>query len=297
MSRVTRCPALSQSAGVCRAFTTLASAIFARLQVSTRRLLCGCASRPRASGCERNEAEIGRTMRLFISISKSIRPTQGVTLIVPFVLFFALAGLAQITAPQTTGSPVVRFKGHIIGETAEEFYSTAKMAESKGMAKDYCKALLADPKVMQSYAEAKRNILDTEALIASADVAGCQQVIVALQGKDATVGNRYAADLGPGGVGFHSGKLVSIRFEVHAAYADVVADMVKKLGAVSQQGFVTYQNGFGATYQYGKANWKSGDLAATVEEHEHFVTVTVYDAKWSVEGLRQHEGNRPSTLE
>ena len=49
-------------------------------------------------------------------------------------------------------------------------------------------------------------------------------------------------------------------------YADVVADMTKKLGSSPKESVVPYQNGFGATFQCRKATWQSGTLVASVEE-------------------------------
>lgn len=213
-------------------------------------------------------------MRPFIS--KSRLTTKHDATVVTLVFLCAITATAQT-------APAVRFKGHAIGEGAEEFFSTARMAESKGLAKDYCTKLLA-----------KRRAPGFE-------IEGCRNVMSALQGKDATVGNRYAAGLGPGEVAFHSGKLVLLQFEVfdvHIGYTDVVADMTKKLGAPSEQGFVTYQNGFGATFQRGKAEWKSGSIAAVVEEEEaQTERVTVVDANWAVEALKQPEADRPNTLD
>jgi len=169
-------------------------------------------------------------------------------------------------------APAIRFKGHSLGETAEAFYSIARMAESKGLTKDYCKALLNNSKVDQAQRKVKRNV----------PVDGCQRVMTALRGEDVKVGNRFAWELGPGEVMFHSGKLVRLQVDVASSYGDVVADMTKKLGAPAEHGYVTYQDVVGAIFQRGKAQWKSDSIAVVVEEYESTVTfLTVTDAHWA----------------
>lgn len=166
----------------------------------------------------------------------------------------------------------IRFKGHSLGETAEAFYSIARMAESKSLTKDYCKALLDNSKVEQAHKKGKRNV----------PVDGCQRVMTALRGEDVKVGNRFAWELGPGEVMFHSGKLVRLQVDVASGYRDVVADMTKKLGVPAEHGYVTYQDVVGAMFPRGKAQWKSDSIAAVVEEYESTVTfVTVTDAHWA----------------
>jgi len=69
------------------------------------------------------------------------------------------------------------FKGHTIGETAEQFFSTATLMESHHQPTvAYCTEVLSKP---------KKHV--------GIEVQGCQNVMDALQGKDAVVGNRYAS--------------------------------------------------------------------------------------------------------
>ena len=60
---------------------------------------------------------------------------------------------------------------------------------------------------------------------------GCQEVMAALQGMDAEVGNHFAFALGVGRTRFHAGKLVYMQFIMGSPYLDVVADMTKKLNS------------------------------------------------------------------
>jgi hypothetical protein len=138
----------------------------------------------------------------------------------------------------------------------------------------------------------------------SLDGTECKKVMMALQGMDVKVGNGYAIELGAGNVEFHQGKLVSMVFTVDSSYNDVATDMTKKLGAPSKQGYATYQNGFGATSQYGEATWSLPDINATVTESPyankrgiHDSVVVVIDTKWSHDALVQREATRPNTLD
>lgn len=186
-----------------------------------------------------------------------------------------------------------QFKGHAIGETAQQFFSTATVAESHQPTVEYCTTLLNNPKAMKKHL----------GLAMPVETQGCQEVMAALQGRDAEVGNRFAFALGPGTTRFHAGKLIYMKFIMDSPYIDVVADMTKKLNSSPEQTYVTYQNGFGATLQRRKAAWVSGNLMAGVEESPSVpykgeaVLVTIFDSKWADEAWQRREANRPSTLD
>jgi hypothetical protein len=187
----------------------------------------------------------------------------------------------------------VQFKGHAIGETAEQFFSTATITETHQPTVEYCSTLLSNPKAM------KRHL----GLAMSVEMEGCQKVMASLQGMDAEVGNRYASALGAGTTRFYAGKLIYMQFIMDSPYTDVVADMTKKLNSSPQQTYVTYQNGFGASFQRRKAAWVSGNLIAGVEESPSVpykgeaLLVTIIDAKAADEAWQQRETTRPSTLD
>jgi len=186
-----------------------------------------------------------------------------------------------------------QFKGHAIGETAQQFFSTATVAESRQLTVEYCTTLLNNPKAMKKHL----------GLAMPVETQGCQEVMAALQGMDTEVGNRFADALGPGNTRFHAGKLVYMKFIMDSPYIDVVADMTKKLKSSPEQSYVTYQNGFGATFQRRKAMWVSGNLMATVEESPSVPfkgearLVTIFDAKGADEAWQRREATRPSTLD
>ncbi len=125
--------------------------------------------------------------------------------------------------------PDLQFKGHMLGETAETFFLTATMSESKRGTKEYCGWLLNDPEAMKRY-EASRTGINKKDFLLS-DVGGCRDVMAALRGEHAPVGARFASELGKGRVSFAAGKLVGFNLDSESPYADSVASMTKKLGA------------------------------------------------------------------
>jgi hypothetical protein len=70
------------------------------------------------------------------------------TLLGPFILMFASFSLSA-----QSSSPDLQFGGHTLGEPADVFFLTARVAESKQLTKDYCKTLLNNPKVMEKVQE------------------------------------------------------------------------------------------------------------------------------------------------
>jgi hypothetical protein len=165
------------------------------------------------------------------------------------------------TIAVTVRGQTPQFKGHAIGESAEQFFSTATVAESRQPTLQYCTSLLSNPQAMKKHL----------GLAMPSEMDGCREVMASLQGKDAEVGNRYASALGVGTTRFHSGKLIYMQFDIEAPYSDVVADMTSKLKSSPEQTYVTYQNGFGASFQRRKAAWASGNLIAGIEESPCFV--------------------------
>lgn len=143
------------------------------------------------------------------------------SLALSFLLFFAVASSSQ-TAPD------LRFNGHTLGESAETFFSTSTISELKVPTKEYCKALLDDPNTAKNY-EAQKAAANKKEFFASY-VSGCQQAMAALRGEDASVGARYASELGKGNVLFVSGKLIAFNFIVSSSFADTTADMERRFG-------------------------------------------------------------------
>lgn len=192
--------------------------------------------------------------------------------------FISVVALAQ--------SPT--FKGHRIGETAQDFFGRVVIAGNKP-ASDYCPGYLADQKVMRAYEKSRQpfRIGSFDDFKLSENVDACRQVIAALRGDDVTVDARVTA-IGTGSnAAFRGVRLVEIRFPATAQYDEVVADVTKKLGYESGQDEITYQNIFGATFTGKVAVWDRGDLGALVSEHTIFqrigdlgLFVTVYDRRW-----------------
>jgi hypothetical protein len=73
--------------------------------------------------------------------------TTAKTLIVLWSLLAPFSLLAQ------SSSPDLRFGGHTLGEPTDVFFLTARVKETKQLAKDYCKTLLDDPKVKEKERE------------------------------------------------------------------------------------------------------------------------------------------------
>jgi len=143
-------------------------------------------------------------------------------LLLPAALFFTALASAQ-------SAPDLRFDGHILGETAKTFFTTATMAESKGPTKEYCRGLLNDPEVMKRYEAAQTEVNKKDFLLS--DVGGCKNVMTAVDGGRAWVGARFASEFGKGHVLFVGGKLVCFVLNTESSYGDVVEDMSKRFRA------------------------------------------------------------------
>lgn len=209
-----------------------------------------------------------------------------------FLLLFAQSAVSQT------------FKHHHIGESAQNFFSVATMSENKGNTGQYCRDYLNDAEVNKAYQKAVKNPTDTRAVIKSADVTGCWDVLDALEGKDITVGARYAAEIGTGSVTFHAGKLITMAFTLPAdtPFEDVIADIKDELAAEPLVSAETLQNGFGATVQQQKATWQTPKLIVIATEMKTFVygitgiSVVVTDKEYLTQTQRAREANRPNTI-
>ncbi|HEY6767394.1 MAG TPA: energy transducer TonB [Candidatus Sulfotelmatobacter sp.] len=144
-----------------------------------------------------------------------------------------------------SSSPDLRFGGHTLGEPADVFFSTARVSESKQVAKDYCKTLLDDPKVKEKVQE-KENVDKnggvftlTKKDFSVLDVEGCRQTMAALRGEQASVGARLASELGKGSALFSSARLSALNLTVDSSYDDTVADMARRFGAAGQKDYVS----------------------------------------------------------
>ena len=197
------------------------------------------------------------------------------------------------------------FKGHKIGETAEQFFSIATMAEHNTLTTQYCKDYLANPKVLKAYDRAKAHPGDARALSQSKDVNGCRDVQSALEGKDVRVDGRYAAELGSGWADFHKARLVTLRLSLRAGtpFEDVVTDISKELGgAEPTKSLVTRQVAVGGILQERKATWNASNLQVEADEMKDFeygdtgVAVVVADSAYVKEKEATREATRPSTV-
>jgi hypothetical protein len=220
---------------------------------------------------------------------------------VPLVLGIAVACTAA--SSQT-------FKRHKIGETAQDFFSIATMAQNGVLTTQYCKDYLSDPKALKAYDKAQHNIGDIKAITQSADVEGCRKVEQALDGKEVEVGARYASEIGYKEIGvaqvtFRDSKLVSLVFDLKQGtrLEDVVSDINKELGGVEPtMSTVTKQNGFGATLHERKGTWNANNLNVEASEMRDFrygdmgVLVIVTDSAYFKTKEAERQANRPSTI-
>ena len=188
-------------------------------------------------------------------------------------LFVAVVGTAAFLQAQQLISEPTRnnqptFKQHRIGESAQEFFSIAKMAEKNGMlSADYCRSYLNDPKVKKAIEKAKKKGGDDPSLlVATMNVEGCNNIGAALAGQDVEIEVRFAAEFGSGRAQFVAGHLASVKFVVKAPFNDVVEDMIAKLNADPQLGVETLQNGIGAIVNLHRAMWTLPNFLVKVSE-------------------------------
>lgn len=176
-----------------------------------------------------------------------------------FAAVLATAGFlqAQPASSEHSQNTQPTFKEHRIGESAQEFFSIAKMADKNGMiSTDYCRAYLNDPKVKKALEKSKKKGgNDQSALLATIDVQGCNSIQAALAGRDTNVELRYAAEFGTGTAQFVAGHLASVTFVVTAPFNDVVEDMNAKLNAKPELGVDTIQNAVGSILKQHRGTW------------------------------------------
>jgi len=197
------------------------------------------------------------------------------------------------------------FKRHKIGETSQEFFSIATMAEKGVLTTQYCKDYLSDAKVLKAYDKAQRSIGDVKAIIQSVDVKGCRDVEEALNGREVEVGARYANEIGQGQVTFRDSKLALMTFSLKAGtlLEDVVTDINKEIVGVEPTMSVdTKQNGFGATLQQRKATWNANNLIVEAGEMKDFrygsmgVLVVVADSGFFKAKEAERQVKRSNTI-
>lgn len=150
-------------------------------------------------------------------------------------LFFSTLSLSA------QSSPDLRFGGHTLGEPADVFFATARVADSKQMAKDYCKSLLEDSKTnekVKGSSDVAKNggvfVLNKKDF-SVLDVGNCRQVAAALRGEQANVGARLATEIGKGSALFASGRLSAFNLTVDSSYVETVSDMDRRFGAAGQK--------------------------------------------------------------
>lgn len=188
-------------------------------------------------------------------------------------LFVALVGTASFLQAQQPNSEPARsiqptFKQHRIGESAQEFFSIAKVAEKSGMlSTDFCRSYLIDPKVKKAIEKAKKKGgSDSASLVVIMTVEGCNTIQTALAGQDVEVESRFAAEFGSGQVRFIAGHLAAVRFVVKAPFKDVVEDMTAKLNANPELGVETFQNSVAAIVKQQTATWTLPDILVKLSE-------------------------------
>ncbi len=189
-------------------------------------------------------------------------------------LFVAVVGTAAfLQAEQPISEPTRNtqptFKEHRIGESAQEFFSIARVAEKNGMlSTDYCRSYLNDPKAKKAIEKAsnKKSADDPLSLVAAMIAEGCSNIQAALAGQDVEVDVRFAAEFGSGRVRFVAGHLASVRFVVKAPFNDVVEDMTAKLNADPRRDAETLQNRVGAIVKQRRAMWTLPDFLVKVSE-------------------------------
>jgi len=157
----------------------------------------------------------------------------------PYYLLIALLLAVASVTPQS--SPDLRFGGHALGETAEAFFSIARMKDSTSMTKDYCKSLLGNPQTNEKVEAAGKSMSQQGVFVLNKqdfsllDVSNCKKVMAALESENAGVGARFASELGKGVAYFASGKLVALNFFTDSPYSEAVAEMGKRFGVQGQR--------------------------------------------------------------
>jgi len=194
--------------------------------------------------------------------------------LIPFAAVVVAAAFVQ-AQPQSSELPQntqPTFKEHRIGESAQEFFSIAKVAEKNGMlSTEYCHSYINDPKVKKAIEKASRKNAagddsPSSSLLAAMTAEGCNNIQAALAGKDVEIDGLFAAEFGRGSVQFVAGRLASVSFVVKAPFDDVVEDMNAKLNAKPQLDVHTFQNSVAAMVNQHRAMWTSPNFLVKVSE-------------------------------
>jgi hypothetical protein len=192
-------------------------------------------------------------------------------------VFAVVVGTAAILqAEQPTGEPTRNtqptFKQHRIGESAQEFFSIAKVAEKSGMlSTDYCNSYFNDSKVKKAIDKASRKSAtgydsSSSSFLATMTAEGCNNIRAALAGRDVEVDALFAAEFGSGSAQFIAGRLASVSFVVKAPFNDVLEDMNAKLNAKPQLDVHTFQNSVAAMVEQHRAMWTSPNFLVKISE-------------------------------
>jgi hypothetical protein len=192
-----------------------------------------------------------------------------------FLILAAVVGAATFLPAQQQNSELPQqsqptFKGHRVGEPAQEFFSIAKMADKNGMlSTDYCRSFLDQPKVKKAIEKAQKKGWDDNpsSLAVRIDVEGCNNVRAALAGKDVELDSRFASEFGDdGSMRFIAGHLALMRFVVETAFNNVVEDMTAKLNAKPQLDVATVQNRVAGIQKQHRAVWTLPNILAKIAE-------------------------------
>jgi hypothetical protein len=212
-----------------------------------------------------------------------------------FAIILGTAALLQAQQPKTEHAQNSQptSKNHRIGESAQQFFSIARMAEKDGtLSTEYCRVYLNDPKVKKAVEKNKRKAGEDVAMsVATMDVEGCNTIRAALAGQDFEIELRYAAESGAG-ARFVDGKLASVNFAVKAPFDQVVEDMAGKLNAPPQLAVDTIQNAVGAMVSQRKAIWTLPNMLVRLSEIQSLegenvgTLVSVYDPE-----MMKHRAN------
>jgi hypothetical protein len=190
-------------------------------------------------------------------------------------LFAVVVGTAALLqAEQPTSEPTRNtqptFKEHRIGESAQEFFSIARVTEKNGMlSTDYCHSYFNDPKVKKAIDKASKKSADDpspKSLVATMTVESCNNIKAALAGQDVELDVLFAAEFGKGSVQFVGGRLASVIFVVKAPFNEVVEDMNAKLNAKPQLDVHTFQNSVAAIVNQRRAKWTHPNFLVKVSE-------------------------------
>jgi hypothetical protein len=200
------------------------------------------------------------------------------------ILAFLLAPiLAAAQAPSRT-----EVKGHEIGEGAEEFYTKAGYGEFILQ----CRSAAGDPKkVKKLHCEIPLSALAGERI----QVTDPNWEPEAGRKSD----KRLGIKLPPVDTAILSGgRLVSVRLGIGRPFAEILPDLVDKYGKPSSASTESLQNGYGATFEVGRAEWSMPDgVIITAIEQVTFADSLGYFRTTDVTFSSRDEAKHPSPEE